>query len=94
MTVVAGLYKQARHERHERSHQFDTLGLPDLEALERENKRKAKLEREKAKEKQRLEEAESRRKAKERKNRPKRAPFDFEKVSSLSRFHLGPYRPP
>ncbi|KAJ7446429.1 hypothetical protein B0H11DRAFT_1745972 [Mycena galericulata] len=79
MAIVAGLYKQTRHDRRERSHQLDTLGLPNVEALDREAKRKAKLEREQAKERERLEEAERRRREKERKNRPKRAPFDFEK---------------
>ncbi|KAJ6504395.1 hypothetical protein DFH09DRAFT_1201542 [Mycena vulgaris] len=79
MAMVAGLYKQVRHDRHERSNQLDTLGLPDVDTLEREAKRKAKAEREKAKEMQRLEEAERRRKEKEQKNRPKRAPFDFER---------------
>ncbi|KAJ7651724.1 hypothetical protein DFH06DRAFT_1207948 [Mycena polygramma] len=83
MTIVAGLYKQVRHDRTERSHQLETLGLPDVEALEREAKKKAKQEREQAKEKQRLEEAERRRKEKERKNRPKRAPFDFQKEKPL-----------
>ncbi|CAK5264532.1 unnamed protein product [Mycena citricolor] len=93
MAGVAGLYKQVRHERSERAASMDTMGLPDGEALDREARRKAKLEREQAKldreqakEKQRQEEAEKRmkeaeerRKEKERKNRPKRAPFDFEK---------------
>ncbi|KAJ6503307.1 hypothetical protein C8R47DRAFT_197970 [Mycena vitilis] len=83
MTIVAGLYKQVRHDRTERSHQLETLGLPDVEALEREAKKKAKQEREQAKERQRLEEAERRRKEKERKNRPKRAPFDFQKEKPL-----------
>ncbi|KAJ7492404.1 hypothetical protein FB451DRAFT_1502684 [Mycena latifolia] len=83
MAIVAGLFKQTRRDRDDRTHQLDTLGVPDVEALEREAKRKAKLEREQAKEKQRLEEAERRRKEKERKNKPKRAPFDFEKEKPL-----------
>ncbi|KAJ7675390.1 hypothetical protein B0H17DRAFT_135122 [Mycena rosella] len=83
MAMLAGLYKQSKGDRHERTQQLDNLGLPDVEALEREAKRKAKLEREQAKEAQRLEEAERRRKEKERKNRPKRAPFDFEKEKPL-----------
>ncbi|KAJ7109990.1 hypothetical protein C8R44DRAFT_269371 [Mycena epipterygia] len=89
MAMVAGLYKQTRHDRSEQSYQLNTMALPDVEQLERDAKRKSKLEREQAKEKQRLEEAERRRKEKERKNRPKRAPFDFEKVSdtAASSFH-------
>lgn len=78
---LAGLYKQVRHDREDRSQTLHTMALPDVEAMEREARRKAKQEREQAKEKQRLEEAERRRKEKERKNRPKRAPFDFEKVA-------------
>jgi nitric oxide reductase activation protein len=46
-----------------------------------EAKRKAKQEGELAKEQQRLEEVERQRKERERKNRPKRAPFDLEKVT-------------
>lgn len=83
MSAVAGLYSQTKHERQERINQVDAVfggGIPDVEALERESKRKAKLERERAKEMQRLEEAERRRSEKERKNRPRRLPFDFEKV--------------
>ncbi|KAJ7070822.1 hypothetical protein C8F01DRAFT_1107979 [Mycena amicta] len=79
MSAVAGLYKQTRHDRHERTNQMELLGLPDVEAIERETRRKAKQE---AKEKQRLEDEERRRrekKEKKEKNRPKRAPFDFEK---------------
>ncbi|KAJ6575345.1 hypothetical protein B0H19DRAFT_1128244 [Mycena capillaripes] len=83
MTIVAGLYKQVRHDRNERTQQLEVLGLPDTEALEREAKKKAKQERERAKEKERLEEAERRRMEKERKNRPKRAPFDFEREKPL-----------
>ncbi|KAJ6621094.1 hypothetical protein B0H10DRAFT_2018683, partial [Mycena sp. CBHHK59/15] len=80
MALVAGLYKQTRHDKTERSATFDTLGLPDIEAMEKADaKRKAKLEREQAKEKARMDEIERRRKEKERKNKPKRAPFDFEK---------------
>jgi hypothetical protein len=59
------------------------MGLPDADAMEREARKTAKQERERAKERQCLEEAERRRKEKERKNRPKRAPFDFEKERPL-----------
>ncbi|KAJ7193390.1 hypothetical protein GGX14DRAFT_589471 [Mycena pura] len=86
MSAVAGLYSQTKHERQERINQVDAVfggGIPDVEALERESKRKAKLERERAKEMQRLEEAERRRSEKERKNRPKRLPFDFETEKPL-----------
>ncbi|KAK7064037.1 VHS domain protein [Favolaschia claudopus] len=83
MATLSGLYKQVRHDRDERSQNMQTMGLPDVEAMEREARRKAKQEKEKAKEQQRLEEAERRRKEKERKNRPKRAPFDFEKEKPL-----------
>jgi len=83
LASLAGLYKQVRHDREERSQNLQTMGLPDVETLEREAKRKAKQEREQAKEQQRLEELERRRKEKERKNRPKRAPFDFEKEKPL-----------
>ncbi|KAJ7751264.1 hypothetical protein DFH07DRAFT_826709 [Mycena maculata] len=79
MTIVAGLYKQTKYDRQERAERLGSLGLPDVEALEREAKRKAKMEREQAKDRERLAEAEKRRQAKERKNKPKRAPFDFEK---------------
>ncbi|KAJ7631181.1 hypothetical protein FB45DRAFT_559037 [Roridomyces roridus] len=78
MSIVAGLYKQPKPTQH--SQNLNTMGLPDPEALDREAKRKAaKLEKEQAKEKERLAELERRRLEKERKNRPKRAPFDFEK---------------
>ncbi|KAF7347644.1 VHS domain protein [Mycena venus] len=83
MSNLAGIYKQVRHDRDERTQNLNTMGLPDVEVLEREAKRKAKQERERAKEKERLEEAERRRREKERKNRPKRAPFDFEKEKPL-----------
>ncbi|KAF7307117.1 VHS domain protein [Mycena indigotica] len=76
MSAVAGLYKQVRHDRHERANQMEMMGVPDVEAIER---KKAKQE---AKERQRLEEEARKLKEKqekERKNRPKRAPFDFEK---------------
>ncbi|KAF7303267.1 VHS domain protein [Mycena kentingensis (nom. inval.)] len=79
MSAVAGLYKQTRHDRQERTNHMEALGLPDVEAMEREAKRKAKQE---AKEKARLEEEERRKRdkrEKERKNKPKRPPFDFEK---------------
>lgn len=83
MASVAGLYKQTRRERDDRAQKLDSLGLPDVEALEREAKRKAKQQREKDKEQQRLEEIDRRRKEKEQKNKPKRAPFDFEKEKPL-----------
>jgi hypothetical protein len=88
MTIVAGLYAQAKHDRHERTNEFDIMGLPDVEALERDARRQAKQEREREKEKQRLEEAERKRKEKERKNRPRRMPFDFEKVVKPCRLQL------
>ncbi|KAJ7246301.1 hypothetical protein B0H12DRAFT_1126609 [Mycena haematopus] len=83
MANLAGLYKQVRHDREERTQNLQAMALPDVEAIEREARRKAKQEREQAKERQRLEEAERRRKEKERKSRPKRAPFDFEKEKPL-----------
>ncbi|KAJ7786545.1 hypothetical protein B0H16DRAFT_1294617 [Mycena metata] len=81
MSAVSGLYK---HTRHERSHNLEALGLPDVEALEREAKKKAKAEeRAQAKAKLRQDELDRRRRDKERKNKPKRAPFDFEKEKPL-----------
>ncbi|KAF7311097.1 VHS domain protein [Mycena chlorophos] len=80
MSGIAGLYKQTRNDRHERSNQLEMMGVPDMEAIER---RKQKQEAREAREREAREakerEAEARRKEKERKNRPKRAPFDFEK---------------
>ncbi|KAJ7170100.1 hypothetical protein C8R46DRAFT_1091114 [Mycena filopes] len=85
MSAVAGLYKQTRHDRHERTHHLETLGLPDVDAIERESKKKAKAkeERSQAKAKLRQDEVDRRRREKERKNKPKRAPFDFEKEKPL-----------
>lgn len=81
MAMVAGLYRQSRHQH---TQNLNNLGLPDTESLDREAKRKAaKLEKEQAKEKERLAELERRKQEKERKNKPKRAPFDFEKVKSV-----------
>lgn len=82
MALVAGLYKRPERQ--------PTAPDPaDLEAEKRrhekeEAKRKAKLEKEQAKEKMRLEEEERRRKVIQNKNRPKRAPFNFELVTIFS----------
>lgn len=91
MTVVAGLYQQCKREKRHVYELTDAVGLTDNSELKRraekeEAKRKAKQEKEEARERARLQEEEReerRRKEKQNKNRPRRAPFDFEKVSTL-----------
>lgn len=80
MSLVAGLYKQCRVAEKREQHLYDMVGLNHAEekkAVEKEERKKARLaEKEAAKEKARREEEERKR----NKNKPKRVPFNFEKV--------------
>lgn len=81
MTLVAGLYKQTKHDRHDRTAKMDQLGLPDIDAIQRsEEKKKAKA----AKEMARQQEEERRRQEKANRSKAKRAPFNFEQVGDSS----------
>lgn len=85
MALIAGLHKQCRGEGRRLSQQemIHLMGLPDeKKKLEKdEAKRRAKREKEENKERLRREEDERRNGG----NRPKRTPFDFEKVHALFR---------
>lgn len=85
MTLVAGLYKQYKptdrrsrqQSNAEMDQVFSKMGHNEKEA---ERKRKEKEEREAAKEAAKRKAREDKERAKQGKNKPKRAPFDFEKV--------------
>lgn len=93
MTLVAGLYKQYkpadRRSRQQSNVEMDQafarIGLNEKEA---ERKRKEKEEREAAKEAAKRKAREDKERAKQSKNKPKRAPFDFEKVCTSMLDHL------
>lgn len=88
MTAVAGLYQQCKREKRHVYELTEAVGLSDNSESKRraekeEAKRKAKQEKEEARERARLQEEERRKKERQNKNRPRRAPFDFEKVSTF-----------
>lgn len=88
MSLVAGLYKQCRvAEKHEK-HLYDMVGLDhaaEKKIVEKEERKKARAaEKEAAKERARREEEERRR----NKNKPKRVPFNFERVSGNIAFSI------
>lgn len=78
MTAVVNIYKPPKPESHKANPATGLMYQPDQRTVEREEaKRKIKLE----KERRRQEEEDRKMQARQAKHAPKRAPFDFEKVS-------------
>jgi hypothetical protein len=80
MSLIAGLYKQCRISERREKERYNLMGLTHETERKAAVKMQEKEEKRLAKEKARLEEEERRK----NKNKPKRVPFNFERVSALA----------
>jgi LAS seventeen-binding protein 5 len=94
MTLVAGLYKQCRHQvAQPKDREIMDLWLPqpqDEERQRKEEEKERRREEEKERKRKEKEEREEEKRRLKAKNKPKtrREPFDFEKVRSSSDINL------
>ena len=82
MALIAGLYKQCRISERREKERYNLMGLTHETEKKPSAKMQEKEEKRLAKEKARLEEEERRK----NKNKPKRGPFNFEKVRAIFYF--------